>query len=282
MWGQHRKKQLISLGIHSSLHPVFVDVLVSLTSCFGDFTTMKKTTLFTIILIALLLTVSARHGSPSSSEVKQSDTVKNPYRVQVPFIENKGNIEDKEVWFFASTFGGRGTVYVGKNGIITYNFPFKDQQQVVIKELFTEKNVTVTPLEPPSPLVIEMFKKRMDIKEDISNYYRISWGEIYKGITLEITAFADAVEKLIIVSPGGDPEKIKISLKGTKELKIDGSGNLELITALGSGKFNKPFAFQELGDEQRKIEVAYFIDKNNVYGFKLGKYDNKKPLIIRF
>jgi hypothetical protein len=243
---------------------------------------MNKSTLFSIVLIAILLMVSARHGSPSSSEVNQSDTVKNAHRVQVPFIENKGSIEDKEVWFFASTFGGLGTVYVGRNGLLTYNFPFKDQQKVVIKELFTKQNVTVTPLEPPSPLVIEMFKKRMDIKEDISNYYRISWGEIYNGITLEITAFTDGVEKLIIVAPGGNPEEIKISIKGAKGLKIDDSGNLEIITALGSGKFNKPFAFQELGEEQRKIEVAYFIDKNNVYGFKLGNYDKKKPLIIHF
>jgi hypothetical protein len=214
--------------------------------------------------------------------VKQSDTEKNAYRVQVPFIENKGSIEDEGVWFFASTFGGFGTVYVGKNGLLTYNFPFKDQQKIVIKEVFTEKKVTVTPLEPLSPLVIEMFKKRMDIKDDISNYYRISWGEIYKDITLEITAFADAVEKLITVLPGGDPEKIKISLEGTKSLKIDGSGNLELITADGSGKFNKPFAFHVLGDADREVEVAYFICKNNVYGFKVGKYDRKKPLIIRF
>ena len=243
---------------------------------------MKKTSLFTIVVIALLLIVSARNGFPSSSDVKPSDTVKNVHRVQVPFIENKGHIEDGEVWFFASTFGGFGTIYVGKNGIITYNFPFKDQQQVVIKELFTEKNITITPLEPPSPLVVEMFKKRMDIKQDISNYYRISWGEIYKDITLEITAFADAVEKLITVLPGGDPDKIKISITGTKGLKIDDSGNLELITALGSGKFNKPFAFQVIGDEQRDVEVAYSIDKNNAYGFKIGKYDKKKPLIIRF
>ena len=243
---------------------------------------MKKTYIFSIVLITLLLIGAARKGYPSPSKVKQSDTVKNAHRVQVPFIENKGYIKDEEIWFYATTFGGFGTLYVGKNGILTYTFPFKEQQKIVIKELFTEKKVTLTPLEPLSPLVIEMFKKRLDIKEDISNYYRISWGEIYKDITLEITAFADTLEKLITVSPGGDPEKIKISIKGTKELKIDGSGNLELITDLGTGKFNKPFAFQVVGDEQREVEVTYFIDKNNVYGFKIGKYDKKKPLIIRF
>jgi hypothetical protein len=243
---------------------------------------MKKIARFTIGVTALLLIVSARHGFSSSSDVKQPDTEKNPYRVQVPFIENKGHIEDKEVWFFASTFGGLGTVYVERNGMLAYNFPFKDQQQVVIKEMFTGKNITIKPLEPPSPAVIEMFKKRMDLKEEISNYYRISWGEIYKDITLEITAFSDAIEKLLTVLPGGDPGKIKISIKGTKKLKTDGSGNLELITALGSGKFKKPFAFQVVGDEQRDVEVAYAIDEDNVYGFKLGNYDKKKPLIIRF
>ena len=36
-----------------------------------------------------------------------------------------------------NTYGDAGTVYIEKNGIITYNFPYKDKKDIVIKERFT-------------------------------------------------------------------------------------------------------------------------------------------------
>ena len=235
-----------------------------------------------LVLIVFLLIVSAGNAISSSSDVTQAETARNANRIQVPFIENKGHIENKEVIFFASTFGGYGTIYIEKNGTIIYNFPYKAKQEIVIKETFTEKNIKLTPLEPPSPAVIEMFKKRMDIKEDISNYYRISWGEIYEEINLEVTVYQDTVEKLLTVLPGGNPENIKIAIKGVTGLKVEENGKLELITELGSGKFNEPFAYQVIGDEHKAVEASYRIHKGPAYGFKVGKYDKNKPLMIRF
>jgi hypothetical protein len=240
---------------------------------------MKRASL---VLIVFFLIVSAGEAIASSSDLPQAEMVRNANRVQVPFIENKGHIANKEVIFFASTFGGMGTIYIEKNGTIIYNFPYAAKEEIVIKESFTEKDITLTPLEPPSPAVIEMFKKRMDIKEDISNYYRISWGEIYKAINLEVTVYMDTLEKLLTVLPGGNPENIKIAIKGVTGLKVEENGKLELITELGSGKFNEPFAYQVSGDEHKAVEVSYGIHKGTAYGFKVGKYDKNKPLMIRF
>ncbi len=240
---------------------------------------MKRVSL---VLIVFLSIVSAGNAISSSSDVTQTEMLRNEYRIQVPFIENKGHIDNKEVIFFASTFGGYGTVYIEKNGTMIYNFPFKAKQEIVIKETFTEKNIELKPLEPPSPSVIEMFKKRMDIEEDISNYYRISWGEIYEKINLEVTVYQDVVEKLLTLMPGGNAENIKIAIKGVTGLKVGEDGKLELIAELGSGKFNEPVAYQVIGDEYKPVEASYRIDKGSVYGFKVGTYDKSKPLMIRF
>lgn len=243
---------------------------------------MKIACLFKTVMIFFLSTFFAGNGFATSSDVQQVEAVNKTYRMQVPFIENKGNLENKEIRFFANTYGDAGAIYIEKNGIITYNLPCKGNKDVVIKERFTESNMTLIPLEPLSPDVAEMFKEKLNTEKDISNYYRMSWGEIYKGIALEITVFTDSVEKFITVLPEGDPDKIKIALKDTKGLKVEENGKLEIIAALCSVQFKKPFAFQVIGDEQKAVEVSYRVHKGNAYGFKVGNYDKNKPLMIHF
>lgn len=243
---------------------------------------MKGIYVFQTVIIGFLLIVFARYDFATQSDVKQADPLKNGHRIQVPFIENRGHVKNSKVRFFATTYNGFATIYVEENGTLSYNFSFKNQKSTVIKEMFTDKNISITPQDPLSPQVIQLFKEKMNLQEDISNYYRMSLGEIYENINLELNAFADTIEKFLTILPGGDPDKIRITLQGVRGLKIEENGKLELIMPLGSGKFNKPFAFQISGDDTKVIEVSYFIDKNNVYGFKVGNYDKKKPLFIRF
>ena len=142
--------------------------------------------------------------------------------------------------------------------------------------------MTLTPLEPLSPDLAEMYKEKVNTEKDISNYYRMSWGELYKGITLEITVYTDSVEKFITVLPEGDLDKINIAIKDTKGLKVEDNGKLEVIADLCSVKFKKPIAYQVIGDEQKAVEVSYRIHKGTAYGFKVGTYDKNKPLMIQF
>ncbi|MCM8816306.1 MAG: hypothetical protein NC913_02190 [Candidatus Omnitrophica bacterium] len=64
-------------------------------------------------------------------------------KVGVPFIENRGQINDN-VGFYASTFGG--TVFITKDGSIVYSLPKIEKDQtgkkaVAIKEVFVNRKV---------------------------------------------------------------------------------------------------------------------------------------------
>ena len=71
--------------------------------------------------------------------VNKAKILNKTYRMQVPFIENKGQVEDDNISFYAKTFGG--TVFVGKDGTLTYSLPFEDKGGVVIKEIVTDNKV---------------------------------------------------------------------------------------------------------------------------------------------
>lgn len=231
------------------------------------------------ILMALLLlplyTFSA-YGSPQ--EIVPAEMPVRFDRIQVPFIENKNQIPNKEVAYFAKLFDGY--IHVEKNGILTYNYSSAAKKGIVISELLSQKPVSLIPLEPPPEFAVEVFKQKGQIDGAIGNYYRLSYGRIYEGIELQLLAFADNLEKLFTIAPGGDPETITITVRGAEGLKLNDSGALEIQTKQGSVTFNQPRAYQLVDEDMKPVEVSYTIRNRMTYGFKPGGYDKKKPLII--
>ena len=167
----------------------------------------------TIILLPVLV-----YATTPPDAVNKAKILNKTYRMQVPFIENKGQVEDSNVSFYAKTFGG--TVFVGKDGTLTYSLPFEDKGGVVIKEILTDKKVEVKGLEP-SPTKINYFKgnDQSKWKTNIPSYNSVSLGEVYKGVELTLKAYGKNVEKLFKVLPGKDPEEIKVKLEGAENLE---------------------------------------------------------------
>ena len=49
----------------------------------------------------------------------------------------------------------------------------------------------------------------------------IDLGEVFEGIKLKLRAYGGSVEKLDYVSPGKDPQEIRIRVKGAESLKVN-------------------------------------------------------------
>ena len=182
---------------------------------------MKKTILWktlAVITAALLPTVVSASKLPE--EVQRAEILNKTYRIQIPFVENKGQVEDSNISFYANTFGG--TVFVGKDGTLIYSFPSQDKGGVVVKEVVANKKVEIKGLEP-SPTKINYFKGKdqSNWKSNIPSYNSVSLGEVYKGIELTLKAYGKNVEKLFTVLPEKDPGKIKVKLQGAKELIVN-------------------------------------------------------------
>ena len=240
---------------------------------------MKKNISHGLVLIMAVLVCSVASASNLPDEARKGQIVKDMQNIRVPFVENKGQINNGDVKFYASTFGG--TVFVNENGFLSYNLPAEDNNGVVLKEIFTDKNMNIKGLDP-SPASVNYFigKDKNNWKTDIPSYNRISLGEVYKGIEVTLQVQGNTVEKLFTVSPNESPEQIKVKLDGCKELIVNGNGELEVITELGAVKFTKPIAFQEINGKKKSIDIAYAIHQKNSYSFQLGNYDQTKPLVI--
>ena len=197
--------------------------------------------------------------------------------LKIPFIENKGQINES-VSYYAKTFGG--TVFITQKGRLIYNLP-AEKGGVVLKEIFIGSKAKTVKGEKKAITKVNYFlgKDRKKWLTDLATYNYVSLGELWQGIRLKVRAYGNNVEKLFYVEPGAKAKNIKVRIEGAKRLELAEDGRLKVITEKGYICFTKPFAYQEIDGKRKQIKVAYVI-RGDEYTFKLGKYDQTKPIVI--
>jgi len=200
-----------------------------------------------IVSIYLLLSVLLSFNHAAAEKEDKGRILSKIHSLEVPFIENKGQIEDEKVKFYAKTFGG--TVFVTEEGRIVYSLPKSAEEGTgwVIEESFVGATVSDVTSGGAATTRVSYFRGNDPSKwrNNISTYDLVNLGEIYPGIKLKLKAHGNNVEKLFHVRPGANPENIKISIEGANGLSVNNNGELEIETGLGIIKFTKPLAYQE-------------------------------------
>jgi hypothetical protein len=266
----------------------------------------KKTYLLLSMVLLFVIVIAAVHTVAATAKDEDKKVImEKAFKIRVPFIANEGQINDNSVMFYANTLGG--TVYITKSGQIVYSLPKFDQKAgedaknkqieqkpvkgIALKEEFVGENKRAEVNgEQRAVTKISYFKGNDPSrwKKGIPTYNLISLGEVYKGIELKLRAYGKNVEKLFYVSPGAEPEYIRVEVKGSKSLKVNGKGELEVETELGTVKFTKPVAYQEIDGKRVEVAVNYSILNSKLltpnpelsYGFTVGDYKKTKELVI--
>ncbi len=226
------------------------------------------------------------------STEKEREMKKGLTRVGLPFIENRGQADEKVV-FYAKTLGG--TLFVTKKGELVYFLPrYEDKAEgngletkakvkspkvtggVVLKERLIDAEIKGIKGEDPSETKVGYFKGKDEAqwRSHIPAYSLVSLGEVYEGIELSLKAYGKNVEKLFYVRPPSEPERITLSVEGADEIRVDEkTGELVVKTGLGDVRFTKPVAYY-LDEPEKKVGVSYRV-KGNTYTFALNDYDSR-------
>ena len=231
------------------------------------------------IFIFSILVSSVVLAENVSKDLKNEQVFKQMHGIRVPFVENKGQIKNDDVKFYAKTFSGN--VFVDENGFLSYSLPAEDNKLLLLREIFADKKLSIEGLES-APTLVNYFvgNDKNKWQTNIPSYNRISLGEVYDGIEVTLQVQGNTVEKLFNVIPQKDPKQIEIKIDGCEELILNEDGELEAITELGTVKFTKPIAFQEVNDQKKSVDVSYVIKGEKAYSFQVGNYDKTKSLII--
>lgn len=189
-------------------------------------------------------------------------------------------------------------------------------RSTVMKEEFIREKVPEVRGEGKAITKVSYFKGKDPSrwKADVSTYHGVDFGEIYPGVKVKVKAQGNNIEKLFYVKAGADPEAIKIKLSEVNNIRVNEDGQLEVDTKLGTVKFSKPLAYQEIDGKRVNVDVEYQIQKTDIrsqggetnpsktksgirsknstglpfdtrnqehrYGFKVSSHNKRYPLVI--
>jgi hypothetical protein len=111
---------------------------------------------------------------------------------------------------------------------------------------------------------------------NIPNYAQVRYHHVYPGIDLVYHGNQGKLENDFILSPGSNPNSIRISLEGVDSLRLSRSGDLALKIGDGEVYLRKPQAYQG----SKNVPVHYVLKAHNEVGLALGHYDRSRQLVI--
>jgi hypothetical protein len=110
-------------------------------------------------------------------------------------------------------------------------------------------------------------------------YRRLSYNDVWEGISAHYYEYEGALKYDFIVSPGASPKQIVLEMSGVEGVHVTAEGDLAFTTPMGVLMKGKPFSYQLI--EGKKVEVSSrYMVKGKQIMFELGEYDPKQQLVI--
>ncbi len=247
---------------------------------------------------SLALSMSAHATSVAVPTAPNLDAIKQRINVaSVPFVPNAGQW-DARAAFAAKTFAG--TLFVTNEGKLVYNLPAtspsafdagrdaQTQRALALTESFVsaagETRIATPHGYRPAESKVSFFigNDARKHQPNLNTYDRVNLGDVFPGVNVQLRATGTNVEKIFTVAPAQDPSQIHVKIDGALSVAIGAQGELIANTENGPVTYTAPIAFQETADgSKHPVTVSYALNvAKHTYGFTLGDYDPRQPLII--
>jgi hypothetical protein len=117
-------------------------------------------------------------------------------------------------------------------------------------------------------------------RTNIPQYGRVSVGDLYPGIDLEIHGASHNLEYDFWISAGADVSHLRLRVDGAQQISLNQRGELVLQVRGGQLVQTRPYAYQEKAGVRHPVTAGYRILSDRSVVFDLGAYDPRLPLTI--
>jgi hypothetical protein len=231
---------------------------------------MRRPPLFLALLCLGTCIATRLVAAPPAPDCAQRERLA---RLQVPFVENRGQLPER-VAFSASTLFG--PVLVGRDGGLAYGL-----DGALTETLVAARPVPTATAKASAGVSYFLGDDPRRWQSDLPTYDGVSLGEAWSGVSVVLRAHERNVEKIFTVQPGASVGRIRMRVDGVGPLAIARDGAL-VAAAMAGGRqirFTPPVAYQERDGVRRTVAVAYNLH-GSTYGFRVGSYDHRAPLVI--
>src|SRR5207247_5582235 len=135
-------------------------------------------------------------------------------------------------------------------------------------------------------------------RTNVPTYAKVQYRDLYHGIDLIYYGNQRQLEYDFVVSPGADPNLIKLAFEGAKEITLPDSGDLILTTDTGDVRLQKPLVYQLRKDGHKELIAGNYVIRPTLtvssssqgegtrhaspvtVAFQIADYDASRALII--
>jgi plastocyanin len=117
-------------------------------------------------------------------------------------------------------------------------------------------------------------------RTDIPQYARVEYKDVYPGVSLAYYGNQGQLEYDFVVSPGGDPQRIRLGIDGAEEIHVDAKGDLVLSLPGGKVVEKAPVVYQEVDGARKAVEGRFVVRGRGEVGFEVGAYEGDRPLVL--
>jgi hypothetical protein len=220
------------------------------------------------ILLALFLLLSVVPGHAAGLDPVFG-------KIDLAFERNEGQ-SDPQVKFLARA-QGYSLFLTEKEAVM--RFVSAKPSVVRMRVLGQKKNASIAGVDALSGTTNYLYGDPSRHRTNIRSYRKVRYSDVYPGIDLEYHGSGTLLEYDFVVKPGARPDKIRVGFSGLRGMSVDPSGDLILKTDAEPIVQKKPHVYQQVDGQEKVIEAAYVIRGDQVR-FRIGAYDETKPLII--
>jgi hypothetical protein len=117
-------------------------------------------------------------------------------------------------------------------------------------------------------------------QQELPTHGELLYGGLWPGIDMAVRGEGGKLKYEFHLKPGSSVEDVRLGYRGAEGLSVGAGGELLVRTSLGVLKDAAPVSYQLIGGERVPVESRYALTGNGGYGFAVGSYDPRYPLII--
>ncbi len=114
----------------------------------------------------------------------------------------------------------------------------------------------------------------------VPRFSRVSFGEIYRGVSLELYGTENGMEYDFTLLPKIDPATIVLRFSGAGDARIDGDGNVVIVADAGKIIHRSPRIYQVAGGGRKPVAGGFRKVGVDRFGFVASGYDETRELVI--
>lgn len=116
---------------------------------------------------------------------------------------------------------------------------------------------------------------------NVPHYRGVRYSQVYDGVDLVYhNSGENRLEYDFIVAPHTSPDVITLRFQGVPRMRVTKGGALELQFGDRKLVHQAPVAYQESAGRREIVAAAYELLTDHRVGFRVGKYDTSRPLVI--